>query len=234
MSCKKFGLVALIFMIMFILSENVAAMTFSKIEKIGEVGFPTQAPYHGFSIRGEFYNSGTPYVEEYNYIDDGTPIKTYTKGTARFGSEPNDLYCKYDFNLDFPDKPIKFGGKNNYILGLDGSDKDIFSIENNGGIKLYVVYHNYCVTQLNILGTQKNGKWVNYIDSKKISETYFGGNEGYKKDGGIIYDVPTCRNDTIVIKYRRWYWKGRSEPEGEFRFKWDDAAQWFGVEHIVY
>ena len=25
-----------------------------------------------------------------------------------------------------------------------------------------------------------------------------------------------------------------SEPEGEFRFKWDDKAQWFGVEQIVY
>ncbi|MBQ7198434.1 MAG: hypothetical protein IJS29_04130 [Selenomonadaceae bacterium] len=230
MALKKFGLVAVMFAVMFLLSGNVSAMTFSRIVKIGEVGFPAQAPYHGFIVRGENYNSGTPYVEEFNYSDDGTPIKTYTKGTAIF----DNLYCNYDFNLDFADKPIKFGGKNNYILGLDGSDKEIFKIENNGGIKLYVIYHNYCGTQLNILGTQKNGNWVNYIDSKKISENYFNSNEGYKKDGGIIYDVPTCRDDTIIIQYRRWYWNGESEPEGEFNFKWDDNAQRFNVEHIVY
>lgn len=232
MAFKKFWVMIFMFAVMFLLSENVSAMTFSKIVKIGEVGFPAQAPYQGFVVRGEFYNSGTPYIENYKY-EDGTPIKTYKAGTARFGSEPNDLYCHYDFNLS--DKPIKFGGKNNYILELDGSDKNIFSIENDGGIKLYVVYHNYCVTELNILGTQKNGKWVNYVNTKNLSEIYFNGNEGYKKDGGIIYNVPICRNDTIVIQYGRWHWAEEvSEPEGEFRFKWNDAAQWFNIEHIIY
>lgn len=50
----------------------------------------------------------------------------------------------------------------------------------------------------------------------------------------VIYDKPICRNDSIVIVYRRWHWKGMSDPEGEFRFKWDDAAQWFGIEQVVY
>ena len=228
MTCKKFWIVSVIFAAMFLLSANVDAMTFSQIKKIGDVGFPAQAPYHGFIVKGENYNSGTPYVEEFKYSD-GTPIKTYTVGVARFG---NDLYCKYDFNSD--DTPIKFGGKNNYILNLDGSDKEVFKIENEGGINLYVIYHNYCVTDLKILGTQKNGKWVNFIDSKKISADYFDGNDAYKNDGGVIYDIPTCRDEKIIVQYRRWHWNGESEPEGEFQFKWNDAAQLFNVEHIIY
>ena len=227
MAFKKFWVIGLIFALMFLLSENVSAMTFSKIIPIGEVGFPAQAPYQGFVVKGENYNSGTPYIENYNYADE-TPVKTYTKGTARF----ENLYCKYDFNLS--DNPIKFGGKDNYILELDGSDKKIFRIENDGGINLYVVYHNYCVTELNILGTQKNGKWVNYVNSKKLSEIYFNGNDGYKMDGGIIYEIPTCDKNFIVIKYRRWHWDDVSEPEGEFRFKWNDAAQLFDIEHKIY
>lgn len=233
MACKKFFVTALIFATMFLFSENVFAMTFSQPVKIGEVGFPAQAPYHGFVVRGESYNSGTPYVEEFNYSD-GTPIKTYTAGVARFGNEPNALYCKYDFNLDFAASPIKFGGKGNYILGLDGSDKTIFKIENDVGINLFVIYHNYCVTDLKIFGTQKSGKWITFIDSKKISADYFDGNEGYKKDGGIIYDIPICRDDTIIVQYRSWHWDGKSEPIGEFNFKWNDSAQLFNVEHIIY
>ena len=87
---------------------------------------------------------------------------------------------------------------------------------------------------MNILGTQKNGKWVNYVNSKKLSDIYFNGNDGYKMDGGIIYEIPTCDKNFIVIKYRRWHWNDVSEPEGEFRFKWNDAAQLFDIEHKIY
>lgn len=230
MAFKKFWVIILIFAVMFLLSENVFAMTFSQIKKIGEIGFPAQAPYHGFIVRGENYNSGTPYVEEFNYSDDGTPIKTYIEGIARF----DNLYCIYDFNFDFSAGPIRFGGKDHYILALDGSDKEIFKIENDGGINFYLIYHNYCGTTLNILGTRRNGNWINFIDSKKISENYFDGNEGYKVDGGIIYNFPICFNDIITIQYRRWHWDGESEPEGEFKFKWNDEAQEFIMEHIIY
>lgn len=41
-------------------------------------------------------------------------------------------------------------------------------------------------------------------------------------------------DDTIIIQYRRWHWQGESEPEGEFKFTWNDEAQEFNVEHIIY
>lgn len=36
--------------------------------------------------------------------------------------------------------------------------------------------------------------------------------------------------DTIEVKNNR----SDYVIEGEFRFKWDDAAQWFSVEQVVY
>lgn len=44
-----------------ILSCNAFAMNFTQPVKIGEIGFPVQAPYHGFIIKGESYNTGTPF-----------------------------------------------------------------------------------------------------------------------------------------------------------------------------
>ena len=76
--------------------------------------------------------------------------------------------------------------------------------------------------------------WANYIDSKKISETYFGGNDGYKMDGSIFYDKPKCNGNKIIIPYRRWHWEGTSDIEGEIILKWNDAAQWFSVEQVKY
>ena len=213
---------------------SALAMTFSQPEKIGEVGVPAQAPYHGFIVKGESHNTGTPYLEDASYSQSGEVLKTYVKGIAGFGTDANALYCDYDFNsADFA-KAIRFGGENAYVVALDGSDKDIFRIDNSDKMALYAIYHEYAGSQLNIIGRQPSGKWVSYINSKDISNMYFAGKDAYKEDGGVIYDKPVCRDDTIVVVYRRWHWSGVSEPEGEIHFFWDDKAQWFGVDQVVY
>ncbi len=221
---KKF-FIGFVLSVLFV-ANSAFAMTFSQPVKIGEIGFPVQAPYHGYIVNGATQNDGTAYTEKMTH--DGKPIITYTQGVARFG----DLYCKYNFEKD--NCFINFGGKNNFVLNMNATFKKIFSIGNDSALKFYAIYYNYCVTDLKILGRRADGKWVVYIDSKKLSDKYFGGKDGYKLDGGVLYDVPICAGDTLIVKYRRWHWKGQSEPEGEFRFKWDDKAQWFGVDHIVY
>lgn len=223
-----------IFFVFFMIASGAFAMMFSQPAKIGELGFPAQAPYHGFIIKGETQNTDEPYFEEIKDPESKEPLKSYTKGIARFGVGENALFCDYDFNAKDFARSIKFGGENNYIVALNGTDKEIFKIENTDGIALYAIYHQYCVSELNIIGKQKNGKWVEYINSKNISQKYFDGKDAYKEDGGVIYDKPICRDDSLIVVYRRWYWKGMSAPEGEFRFKWDDNAQWFGIEQIVY
>ena len=151
------------------LASSALAMTFSQPEKIGEVGFPAQAPYHGFIVKGESYNTGTPYIEDAAYSQDGGPLKSYVSGIACFGTGADALYCAYDFNSSDTAHAIRFGGENKYVVSIDGRYKDIFKINNSDNIALYAIYHNYCVSQLNIVGRQPNGKWVSYINSKDIS-----------------------------------------------------------------
>ena len=38
----------------------------------------------------------------------------------------------------------------------------------------------------------------------------------------------------MIIEYNRNYIQQGYIKEGEFRFKWDEAAQWFDVEQVVY
>ena len=214
------------------------SMIFSQPVTIGYIGYTPQPNYRGLPIADATYNDGTPqnekispmFFRDLNVEPNSINVKTYLKGVAAW----DELYCAYDIEKDYYN--LKFGGKNNYILNTDSSSKKISKIDNNKDMKFYILYHNYCVSHLHILGKQKNGKWVVYLDSKKISERYFSGKDGYKLDGGIIYEEPICKDDTIIVKYYRWSWswKGRNEYEGEFRFKWDDKAQWFGVEQVVY
>ncbi len=212
-----------------IISNSAAAMQFSQSVQIGQIGFPVQSPYNGFIITGANENSGVAQIEEGQFLNDGTPLKTYAKGVARW----DKLFCDYDFNDDDYLHSIRLGGRGNYVLASDMSFKDIFKIDSDENLTLYVFYHNYCTTHLNIIGV-KNGAWQNYIDSKKISEIYFGGNDGYKMDGSIFYDKPICDGEKIIIPYRRWHWEGTSDIEGEIILKWNDAAQWFSVEQIKY
>ena len=228
---KKFLLgVMLSVLSIFLFAQSAFAMTFQQPASIGKIGFPVQAPYRGLIVDGATYNDGTPYRENRG-------VTTYTNGTARFGEGTNALWCRYNFSEENNDDCfVKFGGANDFVLTQDISYREIFQIDNDAGRSLYAIYHTYCVTDLKILGV-RNGKWFVFIDSKKISDEYFDGKDGYKLDGGVLYDVPTCSGDTIIVTYRRWHWStgdGVSEPEGEFRFKWNDKTQRFGVKQIIY
>ena len=106
-------------------------------------------------------------------------------------------------------------------------------IDTDENLTLYVIYHNYCNSDLSIIGI-KGGAWKNYIDSKNISAQYFGGNDGYKMDDSVIYEKPTCNGNKIIIPYHRWHWEGESETEGEIILKWNDAAQKFSIDKKIY
>ena len=216
-----------------LISNSALAMQFSQPVQIGQIGFPVQSPYNGFIITGATENTGKPHIEEGHFLKDGTPLKTYAKGVATFGNSKDALYCDYDFETEDFLNSIKFGGKNNYVLSSDMSFKEIFKIDSDENLTLYVFYHNYCTTHLNIIGFN-DGAWQNYIDSKKVSEMYFDGNDGYKMDGSVIYDKPTCEFDRIIIPYRRWHWDEESATEGVIVLTWDAAMQWFSINQIKY
>ena len=71
------------------------------------------------------------------------------------------------------------------------------------------------------------------------------GNQDAKNNVQVLPGIPTTifriRTDSEVtfymlsqiIRYGRYDVNG-FVPSGEFRYKWDDSAQWFGVEKVVY
>lgn len=215
-----------------LISSTSFAMKFSPPVEIGAVGFPVQAPYSGFIIDGADKNTGKPYNEP-DQTYKGKPLKTYEKGVATFGKGKDALFCEYDFNAEDYLHSIKFGGRNNYVLALEMSFKDILKINSDENLTLYVFYHEYCTSHLNIIGC-KNGAWINYLDSRNISAEYFDGNDGYKMDGSVVYEKPKSAGNTIIIPYHRWHWEGDSPPEGELRLKWNAATQFFDIEKIIY
>ena len=213
-------------MLMFIAS-NCFAMKFSQPEKIGRIGNFDQSPYRGFEISGSSYNDGVKYIpsSDYTYKDK----IVYTKGTARFGDGNDALYCQYYF--DFADRSSKkFGGKNQYVYTDGFFYKDIFKIETDTGLTLYYLLYSYKYTHFAVIGRFSDGKWVKFFDSDYLDKNYF------SRNNFPHYNDLKCSGDTLIISYRNGYGhpsKNRDDI-GEFRFKWDDAAQWFSVEQIIY
>ena len=187
-------------------------------------------------------------------------VNVYEKGIAQFGIGNDALYVYYDFKKYTTDygkgfggnfqegaqQGVKFGGKNqNNLFSLHHqifeSNCRIEKINSDKNLTLYMLIYNGSVGGYNyvLLGRQQNGTWIKYFDTEDINTKYFG---IQKSDYGITmrmrgvnYKNYYCNGDTIVIEYDNYNNSTRRMYKaGEFRFKWDDAAQWFGVEHIIY
>ena len=217
----------LILVALTIFSSNCFAMIFSQPVEVGEIGFPIQSPYHGYVVKGAKYNDGVPYHENEKFI--GKPMTTYTEGTARFGVGEDALYCVYKYG---DNSYIKFGGKNNCTISISGHNT-IYKINTDRGLTLYMMRLHSGTSHFDIIGRQKDGRWFYYIDTLKISGDYFNGQETYKSSDGVIYEEPKFQNDVIIIPYK-YQSKFKIVARGEFRFKWDETAQWFGIEQVVY
>ena len=229
-------ILGLTLMLMFIAS-NCLAMTFYQPVKIGHAGHYKDTDEGGFVFKGTSYNDG-------NIIKSNND--EYGKGLAHWGNGKDALYCEYDSYLSSTrDDRLKFGGKNNFVV-QEMTGRDILKIKSDEGLTIYVLYRQFMYfAYLDIIGCRPDGTWVNYINFKKLEKQFFEevskkymidlayGNHGnkleYYYDGDFIY----TKDDTIVVLYSLWKGWDRLQ-KGEFRFKWDESAQWFGVEQIVY
>ena len=218
-------------------AEQTAPMIFSQPIKIGHAGHYKDTDEGGFIFKGTSYNDGD--------IISGSDNK-YGKGLARWGNGKDALYCEYDYYLNSNrDDRLKFGGKNNFLV-KEMTGRDILKIESNEGLTIYVLYRQFMYfAYLDIIGCRPDGTWVKYINFKQLEKQFFEelskkymidlayGNHGnkleYYYDGNFIY----TKNDTIIVLYSLWKGWDRLQ-KGEFRFKWDEKAQWFGVEQVVY
>ena len=238
---KKFLGLLVMFMI---ISSNCLAMTFSQPVEIGSVG---GTPQGGFSIKGASYNNGTSYK---NGQLDKEWGKLYEKGIARFGNDVDALYVHYDCspnkNIEYWDAySPKFGDKDAKrtvsLMAGEGEYVTIYKIKNTGDVTLYLLRSQGSVAGTTIyvlLGRRSDGVFVKYFDMEDINIKYFGLQKNkYGTTKGMRnpwYKNCRCQGNTITIEYERSHGRTGYVKEGEFRFKWDEKAQWFGVEHVVY
>ena len=222
-------------------------MQFSQPVYIGHAGrypFIGQSPYYkgGVFFEGVSYNNG-------NILKRGEDAKNteYGTGLARWGDGKDALYCKYECSnwydnsvvSHFTEQKLSFGGKNQYILS-ETSWRDISKIETNQGITLYALYFRYkSSTILDIIGYRQDGSWVKYISMDSIATKYFNKEDarmliyGGKSWADGITESIKCHKDTIIVPYHHTI-SNKNQESGEFRFKWDEKAQWFGVDKITY
>lgn len=223
---KIFGLAIMLLMI----TSNCFAMNFSQPVEIGRLSCYQRGG--GFLIEQATFNNGTRYERSIK-----ESLKSYGKGLAQFGSGVDALYVHYDFDgyYDGHTSFVKVGSKNiENTVRVNIFNSWIYRIPSNEGIKIYAILEGYGANRnFTIIGTKRDGTFVKYIDTLILTEKYF----AVKINGGgaypIVYGDIKSNSDTIIISYTNSIKRGEI-IKGEFRFKWDDDAQWFSVEHVVY
>ena len=198
----------------FFVTNSAFAMTFSQPVKIGGIHY-SQVSRGGISFENATENDGS--------------------GTARFGDSIDSLYVHVHNNS----YKMKFGAKNesNTITIHARVYFEIFKLASNERGNFFVIKDRYDLLESEkyiLLGKKKDGTFVKYFDTEELRKKYFG-----KQWQGIWFRGIKAQDDMIIVHYQRNL-DGRkmqidsADERGEFRFKWDERAQWFGVEHIVY
>ena len=216
------------------ISSNCFAMKFSQPIKVGKINYANMG---GFIFHQVSKNDGVLVNEKY-----AAKRQTYDHGVARFSEGIDALYLHYDaYKANVKGRKVniisygfaKFGSNDiNNTVNINIMGPEIFKITSNEGITLYSINDSYDLREeftYTLIGKRKNGKWVKYFNTNDIVEKYFG-KSGYWLKNFIVHD------DVISIYYEL-YSNGDYRnivSSGELRFKWDDKAQWFGIEQVVY
>ena len=225
---KKFlGLLVMLMMI----ASNCLAMTFSQPVEIGNF---VAVNVGGFSFRSVSENNGT-------LVKNGRK-GVYERGIARFGNDSDALFFHYKngtLEKRYSDYIMAFGSDNiKNTVNVNVMTPKIYKINSDNGITFYLIKDGYDLPEENcftLIGRRKDGVWVKYFETVQVTDKYFGKPPKVWSANSIWCDNFKLAGDTMVIEYQQYnivqkkYFKA-----GEFRFKWDDKAQWFGVEQVVY
>ena len=221
-------LIARVFIFVLVLGivcmENAMAMNFSQPEKLGCISF-YMAQNGGVYFQGESNVNG-----KYRRSSNGVGREYYGKGLVKYGSGHDAMYIHFDTSKPYYCN-ARVGSKDigNTVEVFLQSDI-VKRIKTDAGITLYIFDYAHSFQRFHtIVGVTSSGKFVKYIDTREITSKYYG--DGARKS--IKFQNLICSEDTIVIPYS-FYYGTYIENIGEFRFKWDANAQWFGIEQVLY
>lgn len=159
-----------------------------------------------------------------------------------FGEGEDALYV----HVKTEERTNKFGNKikfigfnvggnninNTFQIGSDPQNVKIFKTVTKEGVSLYILNSTYDITcDYTILGRKKDGTFIKYIDTKDITQNYFGN----QKTGGIIvYDKTIQTQENMFILDCFYYKLGAKNFPGDkvcrFIFRWNENNQSFDVE----
>ncbi|MCR5833471.1 MAG: hypothetical protein K6G55_02290 [Selenomonadaceae bacterium] len=218
---KKFLVTLMALMMM---SVSCYAMQFQNPKEIGNISV---ARGDGIEIEGATRINATM----------GNDDNTYTKGFAIFDSS---LYMHFDGDaLAYKMKntpPNKITSVYDEVSFFGGSDVEnsvpyyvfeggtkICRLPNDGGIEMYLISTETGGGGRQVILGNREGKWVKFIDTNDVRETYGVSRGNYFmpcqiSGDTIIFPLGSCQDG----KY----------ANSEFRYTWDDSAKWFAVDYI--
>lgn len=214
----------LVLSILAVCMGNALAMKFFQPEELGYISF-YMAQNGGAYFQGESNVNG-----KYRRSSNGADREYYGQGIVKYGSGRYAIYIHYDTTEPYYCN-ARVGSKDisNTVEVFVQSDT-VKRIKTDAGITLYVFDYAHSFQRFyTIVGMTPSGKFVKYIDAREIASRYYG--EGAKRS--IQFHNMMCSGDTIIIPYA-FYYGTYIENIGEFRFKWDENAQWFGIEQVLY
>ena len=220
---KLWKLLAVLLISMFGCNDGLA-MQFSQPEEIGFVG----TAKGGVSIRNATKNTGTYYT-----VYDKNNKHSYDKGVARFGNGNDALYVYYNAQQYDSSEMCAGGDDISNTVKVRMMSDSIYRIQSDTGLVFYGTNFAYGPdSQWKFIGRRKDGKFVVYIDTEEIAKRYFGEDTNGRCKEWVTFDKLSCSNDELILTY--WIGGKQCIGKGEFRFKWDEAAQWFSVEQVAY
>lgn len=214
---KLFLLLFVVVPMLFAYPLTADAMKMSAPVYLGSIENTAYVGMHGpvsyFTIENAVANTGK------KRIRDGKA--TYEEGCATFGKGDLAIYVHYS------NKQIgSIGGerKENTIEKiLANGNYTITAIRTDSDIVFYCVVGGYYDgDEFNIFGKLPDGRFIQYIDSQKLINSY----NWWDEYPMLWYQNIRTENNAIIIPYREEF----SKDQGELRFPWDEKAQWFGVE----
>lgn len=220
----KYYVVALIFSYTLIVSTDCLAMNFSQPIEIGCVAISQTRG--GMRIENAIHNTG-----DYYTLNDRKNKSSFGRGIAEFGNKDDKLYIHYDAYQE--DSTVVYVGSKDTsnTLKIHVFNDFIYQINTDSSVILYPIKFFYGPeVKWQIIGKDKNGKFVKFADIVELLERYYGEIDGLIECGNL-----QCYGDTIIISYNIRSGLGSTgKHQGELRLKWDENAQWFSVEQITY
>lgn len=228
---KKLALV-MIFIILLVVSNVCAAMSISQPVNIGGIRTGQVAE---FKFNGELANNW-----QSRSSVGGQNSNAYTKGVAVFGNSGKKLYFHYQIHPSI----TRYGDSDlGNTIDIDTGFTKIYQLDTTENITLYVI--DSCCSEFHdginytLIGRRQDGRFVKYLDTDSLFKRYY----GKKTTNGVSYviDSVKAQGGSVVFlvcsyDYNDYFGKGKFSPikVGEFRCKWDNNAQWFSVESILY